>query len=89
MDAKQQQPFEVLRAARVRAGYTQESLARAIRVTSGYISQIELGRAGMRPPTCVAIARELGIDPDELWNARPTVVPYPSQLKHRPRRAAA
>lgn len=78
MDATPQ-PFTMLREARLRAGYTtHESLSTVTRLSVPYLNQLELGRLGMRWPTCVLLAQVLEIDPQALWLAKPKPVPYSS-----------
>lgn len=71
------QVFELLRATRKERGYhSLKSLAVASRLSWGHIGQLENGRTTLSWPVCVVLALALGLDPDELWAAKPPVVVY-------------
>jgi transcriptional regulator with XRE-family HTH domain len=55
-----------IRAAREGAGLTQEDLARALGVTPGQVSHMELGRRAVMLHQLPAIARALGVGPADL-----------------------
>ena len=55
-----------MRTARKQKGYTQETLAETVGVTTGHIGSIERGRAKIGLETFVRICRVLDVTPDEL-----------------------
>ena len=55
-----------MRLARRDKGYTQETLAEMVGVTTGHIGSIERGRAKIGLETFVRICRLLDVTPDEL-----------------------
>lgn len=55
-----------MRMARKRKGFTQETLAETVGVTTGNIGSIERGRAKIGLETLVRICRALDVTPDEL-----------------------
>lgn len=74
------QVFEFLRNARRAKGFhSYRALAEASRLSWGHIGQIENGRTQLTWPACAALALALEISPHELWDARPSVVLYPSR----------
>jgi transcriptional regulator with XRE-family HTH domain len=58
---------ELVRALRERRGLSQEELGRRIGISKAAISSIEIGRTkSLRGSTLTGLARELGVNPDEL-----------------------
>jgi transcriptional regulator with XRE-family HTH domain len=58
---------ELVRTLRERRGLSQEELGRRIGISKAAISSIEIGRTkSLRGSTLTGLARELGINPDEL-----------------------
>ncbi|PZN04869.1 helix-turn-helix transcriptional regulator [Thermaerobacter composti] len=53
--------------ARVKAGFSQRAFARFVGVSSGYMSQIELGRRNVSPAVAKRICEALGVGFDELF----------------------
>lgn len=67
LTAKKHKPL-TLRDAREQKGLTQEQLAKLVGVDQATISQLEAGRrAAPKWPTVARLARELGVDPYELF----------------------
>jgi transcriptional regulator with XRE-family HTH domain len=58
---------DAVRAARIRRGWSQGELARAVGVTPQAIQAIEAGRV-KKPQNLTAIARKLGVNPEHLLN---------------------
>jgi transcriptional regulator with XRE-family HTH domain len=57
-----------LRFYRYKAGRTQEELARAVGVTSAYLSNVEHGKRIPSPSVMEALAQELSVRTEELWD---------------------
>lgn len=62
---------ELIRNARMRAGWTQEQLATEAGLSAVQISRIETGARGTRIDTLARLAKLLGIDPKELLEEQP------------------
>jgi transcriptional regulator with XRE-family HTH domain len=54
---------DTIRAARRRAGMTQQDVGRRAGVTKCHVSLCETGRAGFGPETVAAVAAVVGLDP--------------------------
>ncbi len=71
-DASQPTAFgELVQRYRERRGMSQERLAKEAQLSGGYISLIETGQRGKRPPrdTVLAIAQALGAPTEKLLEA--------------------
>lgn len=55
-----------IRAARVSAGYTQETMAKAIGLTREYINALENGRAPFNRPVLLAWSKVTGFEVDDF-----------------------
>jgi transcriptional regulator with XRE-family HTH domain len=64
-------PGQRLKAARQKLGKKQFELAAAAGINPMFISLAETGRLRLRPAEAEALAKVLGIDPDELLEAQP------------------
>ena len=53
---------------RVRAGFTQNSLAKASGTSSALISRVESGSTNLRPSNAIKICRALGVEFDEVFS---------------------
>jgi transcriptional regulator with XRE-family HTH domain len=56
-----------LRFYRYKAGRTQEELARAVGITSAYLSNVEHGKRVPSPAVMDSLAKELSVSAEELW----------------------
>jgi transcriptional regulator with XRE-family HTH domain len=66
-DGKSVKLAELVRTLRERRGLSQEELGRRIGISKAAISSIEIGRTkSLRGSTLTGLARELGVNPDEL-----------------------
>jgi transcriptional regulator with XRE-family HTH domain len=66
-----------LRFYRYKAGWTQEELARAIGITSAYLSNVEHGKRVPSPSVMESLAKELSVRTEELWENDSSVSPIP------------
>jgi transcriptional regulator with XRE-family HTH domain len=67
-----------LRFFRYKAGRTQEELARAIGITSAYLSNVEHGKRIPSPSVMEMLARELSVRTEELWENDSSVPAVPA-----------
>lgn len=76
-DAKPTRFGELVRYYRERRGMSQERLGKETHFTGGYISQIESGKRGQRPPrdTVISIAQALGAPAGRLLEAADRLLP--------------
>jgi transcriptional regulator with XRE-family HTH domain len=66
-----------LRFYRYKAGRTQEELARAVGITSAYLSNVEHGKRVPSPSVMELLAQELSVRTEELWENDGAVSPIP------------
>ena len=64
--ARRRAIIEVLREAREAADVSQRALSEALGEAATYVHEIEAGQHGVRVEEFIAIAQQLGIEPDEL-----------------------
>ncbi|GHV56701.1 hypothetical protein FACS1894216_20820 [Synergistales bacterium] len=67
-----------LRFFRYKAGRTQEELARAIGITSAYLSNVEHGKRIPSPSVMESLAKELSVRTEELWESDGVIPSVPT-----------